>query len=153
MVGKILKEAKMEGFFSNHSLRRTGTTGLFQAGVDRKIIKEYTGHVSDAVDIYQITSEHQKENLRKIISGSTVNKPEPKVDESDKTSVEISVKNVKEHGVKQLSCSCLKKNIDIEKTQEIGALINDIISARKSGKTKIKLEIEFGELVPLNYIN
>ena len=56
--------------FSNHSLHRTSTTRLFQAGVDRKIIKEFTGHASDAVDKYQVTSEAQKQEMSKIIGGA-----------------------------------------------------------------------------------
>ena len=61
-----MKAAGYEGFFSGHSLRRTGTSRLFQAGVQRKIIKECTGHTSDAVDKYQITSDHQRQCVSKI---------------------------------------------------------------------------------------
>ena len=63
VVSSMLKSAKLDGFFTNHSLRRSGTTHLFQAGVDRKIVKEYTGHRSDAVDQYQITSNEQKRQV------------------------------------------------------------------------------------------
>ena len=69
VVGKLLKTAQLDGFFTNHSLRRTGTTRLFRASVERKIVKEYTGHVSDAVDKYQVTSEAQNEELCKILGG------------------------------------------------------------------------------------
>ena len=62
VVGKMLKSAELDGYFTNHSLHRSGTSRLFQAGIDRKIVKEYTGHVSDAVDKYQITSAEQKKN-------------------------------------------------------------------------------------------
>ena len=47
---EIAKEAKLEGFITNHSLRRTGTTRLFRGGVDRKLVKEFSGHTSDAID-------------------------------------------------------------------------------------------------------
>ena len=60
VVRKLLKSAELDGYFTNHSLRRSGTTRLFQAGVERKIVKEYTGHTSDAVDQYQITSADQR---------------------------------------------------------------------------------------------
>ena len=62
------------GFFSNHSLRRSSTTRLFHAGVDRKLIKEFTGHVSDAVDNYQVTSDAQRQQLSEIISGNKCSK-------------------------------------------------------------------------------
>ena len=54
-VSRMLKNSKLDGYFTNHSLRRASTTHLFQAGVDRKLIKEFTGHVSDAIDKYQVT--------------------------------------------------------------------------------------------------
>ena len=44
VVMDIMKEAKIEGFFSNHSLRCSGGTRLFRRGVDRKLVKECTGH-------------------------------------------------------------------------------------------------------------
>ena len=56
VVSEMSKKANLEGFFTNHSLRRTSTTRLFRQGVDRKLIKEFTGHSSDALDQYQITS-------------------------------------------------------------------------------------------------
>ena len=69
VVGNLFKDIKLDGLFSNHSLRRTSTTRLFQAEVDRKVVKEFTGHASDAVDKYQVTSEAQKEKLSKILHG------------------------------------------------------------------------------------
>ena len=33
-VKRLFKEADIEGFFTNHSCRRSGATRLFQAGVD-----------------------------------------------------------------------------------------------------------------------
>ena len=65
-VQKLLKNSNVSGFYSNHSLRRSGTTRLFQAGVDRKLIKEFTGHSSDAIDKYQVTSEDQRKSLSNI---------------------------------------------------------------------------------------
>ena len=73
IMGKMMAEAGYDGFYSGHSLRRTGSTRLFQAGVQRKIVKECTGHRSDAVDQYQITSEAQKETVSKILAS----KPSP----------------------------------------------------------------------------
>ena len=58
-VKEMLKSAKLDGFFTNYSLRCTITTHLFQAGVDRKIIKEFTCHKSDAADQYTITAKRK----------------------------------------------------------------------------------------------
>ena len=59
--------AKIPGFFTNHSLRHSGGTRLFQAGVDRKLVKEATGHKSDAEDKYQITQETQRRMISSVI--------------------------------------------------------------------------------------
>ena len=40
VVKNMLGRANIDGYFTNHSLRRTSGTRLFQAGVDCKIIKE-----------------------------------------------------------------------------------------------------------------
>ena len=64
----MMKEANIEGFFTNHSLRHSGGTRLFRAGVDCKLVKEVTGHRSGAVDRYQITSHEQHEKMSKIIA-------------------------------------------------------------------------------------
>ena len=39
-------EAGIGGTFTNHSLRATAATDLFQAGVPEKVIQEFTGHRS-----------------------------------------------------------------------------------------------------------
>ena len=59
VVKELMKAANIDGFFTNHSLRRIGSTRLFRACVERKLVKEVTGHRSDAVDAYQITSDFQ----------------------------------------------------------------------------------------------
>ena len=54
VVQELLKDMKIEGFYSNHSLRQSGTSHLFRGGIDRKIVKEYSVYTSDAIDAYQI---------------------------------------------------------------------------------------------------
>ncbi|CAC5409553.1 unnamed protein product [Mytilus coruscus] len=51
-VGKMCTEAGISGFRSNHSLRATAATRLYECGVDEQIISEVTGHRSDAVREY-----------------------------------------------------------------------------------------------------
>ena len=65
-VKNLLGKANIEGYFTNHSLRRTGSTRMFQAGIEKKIVKEVTGHSSDGIGTYEITSEKQKEISLKI---------------------------------------------------------------------------------------
>ena len=44
---------------------------MFQAGVQRKLVKETTGHWSDAVDNYQIMSSLQRKAMNNIIANKT----------------------------------------------------------------------------------
>ena len=46
MVKDICADAGVKGNKSNHSLRATGATELYQAGVPEKVIQERTGHLS-----------------------------------------------------------------------------------------------------------
>ena len=145
-ITELLKHSELDGFFSNHSLRRTSTTRLFNAGVDRKLVKEFTGHASDAVDQYQMTSHDQREQISNIIGGrqKVMNQPVTSVtNETERKSencVEIEVK--KEQNVNKLACSCTRKNVNLCDAQGLGQLINDMLEGRKYGKAKIKLEIE-----------
>ena len=52
--------------------RRIGGTRLFQAGIDRKLVKEATGHRSDAVDKYQLTSHAQRKTMSAILQNNPV---------------------------------------------------------------------------------
>ena len=72
----MLKDAGLDGFFTNHSLRRTAATRLFRAGESVKLIKEVTGHISDAVEKYQMTSNEQRMRIRSIIQGKNCEQKE-----------------------------------------------------------------------------
>ena len=151
-VGQLLKSADLDGFFSNHSLRRSSTTRLFQAGIDRKLIKEFTGHISDTVDKYQITSDAQRQKLSEVIAGEKVQKPSVRPvgkerdvyeQESSKNSLEVLVKDTA--GPNNIGCVCSKSNINVSGSAGVAQLLGDILEGRKYGKAKMKLEIEFTE--------
>ena len=137
-----MASAGIEGFFTNHSARRTGGTRLFRAGVQRKAVKEATGHSSDAVDKYQITSDEQRAMMSRVIAGEhkdevcEVTNPKPVETgqnvESNEATITISQnKN---------ACKCEKSN---ESRENVGELINSIIEKQKSkGKSRIKISIE-----------
>ena len=65
VIKELMKAANIEGYFINHSAHSTGGTRLFQAGIDRKLVKEVTGHMSDAIDKYQVTSHQQQRAMSK----------------------------------------------------------------------------------------
>lgn len=60
-------EAGMSEKKTNHSLRATGATALFSAGVPEKIIRDVTGHKSNALELYERTSLAQKEAVSGIL--------------------------------------------------------------------------------------
>ena len=72
VVSEMLKDAGLDGFFTNHSLRHTAATRLFQAGKNVKLIKEVTGHVSNAVEKYEMNSDSQRMEVSSIIQGEQI---------------------------------------------------------------------------------
>ena len=78
VVKNIAKEAGLEGKFSNHSLRASTATRLFQSGVDEQIIKEVTGHKSDAVRMYKHSNTQLlHEASTKVVSNEAVKQEPP----------------------------------------------------------------------------
>ena len=133
IVSDLMSSAGYKGYFTGHSLRRSATTRLSNAGVPTKIIKECTGHRSDAVNRYQVTSDQQKESCCKIVSGrnptATVSVPPESINSNPTVDVTSSVEN-------QKCASCSKNNMS--------TVVNDLLkSLEGSGTAKIKIEIEF----------
>ncbi len=56
-VKGLMLAAGVDGRYTNHSLRVIATTRMFSKGIEEKIIKERTGHKSDAVRAHERTSE------------------------------------------------------------------------------------------------
>ena len=142
VVKKLMEQAGIEGFFTNHSTRRTGGTRLFRAGVQHKLVKEATGHSSDAIDKYQITSDEQREMMSKVIAGQHVDQVSevcaPK-------SVDKVVKSGENDALVTVSESAPTENCNKVTLKEtnVGDLINSIIESQKSGgKKTIKINIE-----------
>ena len=58
----------MEGNFKNHSMRKSTCTRLFRKGVDPQLIKEQTGHKSEAVMLYNKSNLQQKKEVSDMLS-------------------------------------------------------------------------------------
>ena len=56
-VKEMCKQAGVQGKFTNHSLRATAATRMYDNQVPEQIIKETTGHKSDCVCVYKRTSD------------------------------------------------------------------------------------------------
>ena len=69
VVKGIMSAAGFVGNFSNHSLRASTATPLYRAGVSDQLIKEQTGHRSNAIETYKRTSDIQKCDVFRVISG------------------------------------------------------------------------------------
>ena len=68
-VARLCKSAGISGFKTNHSLRATAATRLYQSGVDEQLVMERTGHRSlDGVRNYKRTSNAQREELSDILN-------------------------------------------------------------------------------------
>ena len=141
VVKQMMKDASIDGFFTNHSLRRTGGTRLFRTGIDRKLVKEVTGHRSDAVDSYQITSDEQRQNISKIIQKPVT------VPESEGNLVNREgyghVGEVSEVIDSQKLVESDKKSDRVDESN-VGDIVSQLVRALKenrNGKVKINIEI------------
>ena len=142
-IGKIIPDlmesAGYKGYFTGHSLRRSGATRLSNRGVPKNIIKECTGHRSDAVDKYMVTSDSQKERCSKIVKSksiptATVSVPPPDVSEICEPERQVESTSVTKNVTKCDTC----------KTNNMSTVVTDLLkSLEGTGKAKIKIEIEF----------
>lgn len=68
VVGKLMKKGGFQGYYTNHSLRATCATRLYQENVDEQIIQEITGHRSlDGLRSYKRTSTIQKQTTDSLL--------------------------------------------------------------------------------------
>lgn len=68
-IGRLCEEAGIMGYKTNHSLRATTATRLYQSGVDEQLVMERTGHRSlDGVRSCKRTSNEQLEALSDILN-------------------------------------------------------------------------------------
>ena len=57
-----------KGNFKNHSIRKSTCTRLFRKEVDPQLIKEQTGHKSEAVMLYKKSNLQQKKEVSDMLS-------------------------------------------------------------------------------------
>ena len=68
-VKKLCEMAKIEGRFSNHSLRATSASRMFHQNIPEQVIKEITGHKSDCVRVYKRTNKDLLQKASNCIGG------------------------------------------------------------------------------------
>ena len=69
MARRFATKKGEEGYYTNHSLRATAVSRLFQNDVDDKLIKGVTSHRSDALQGYKRETEEQLLKVSKIVQG------------------------------------------------------------------------------------
>ena len=68
-VNRLCKSVSIGGYKTNHSLRVTAATRLFQQGIDEQLIMMRTGHRSmDGVRAYKRVSETQQQALSNVLN-------------------------------------------------------------------------------------
>ncbi|CAC5394689.1 unnamed protein product [Mytilus coruscus] len=67
VVKTVMGKAGIDGFYTNHSLRATTATLLFNANIPEQLIREQTGHRSNALWSYSRPSEPQKRKMSEIL--------------------------------------------------------------------------------------
>ena len=138
VVSDMLKHAGLDGFFTNHSLRRMAATRLFRPGANVKLIKEITGHVSNAVEKYEITSDKQRMELSSIIQGENVEGSEGK--KANDVPSEQNSGNAKTVEIPLSDQSCKRKH-----DETITNAIKTAIDSVGNKKARVTITIDFVE--------
>ena len=72
LLKTMCSSADIKGNFTNHSLRATGATVLFDAGVPESLIQKRTGHKSlDALRTYERVTQPQEQAVADILADTT----------------------------------------------------------------------------------
>ncbi|CAC5423224.1 unnamed protein product [Mytilus coruscus] len=67
VVKTVMGKAGIDAFYTNHSLRATTATRLFNANIPEQLIREQIGHRSNALWSYSRSSEPQKRKVSEIL--------------------------------------------------------------------------------------
>ena len=73
IVGEMAKKAGIEGKITNHSLRASSASRMYNNNVDEQLICKVTGHRSNAVRSYKRTCDEQHQAISKILYGNEAN--------------------------------------------------------------------------------
>ncbi len=123
---RLVDSAGFEGRFSNHSLRASSATRLYQAGCPEKLIKEVTGHRSKAVRDYQCTPNLLKcavsEMISKALSKFKVPKMKPNVIECNKPEGMSLEDCIKQTGINEMTK--IMRGVDQNKVKKVSVQID-----------------------------
>ena len=117
-IARMCNAAGISGFKTNHSLRATAATRLYQSGVDEQLVMERMGHRSiDGIRSYKRTADFQRENISDILNCNaskrvgTVSMPLPMVSKHAGIESPNAMKNVVPGTYNFHSCANVTFNI------------------------------------------
>ena len=144
VVGTLLRDAGLDGYFTNHSLRRTCATRLFQAGADVKLVKEITGHVSDAIHKYQTTSDQQRMDLSSVIQNGVRDIKLSQADHMEvmEVSKDVSVDEKFKLPKLKLPISSQESEEGDAKSENVTEIIQNTIKAVGNRRARLTIEVE-----------
>ena len=106
-VKRLCQESTIDGYYTNHSLRASAATRLFEAGVDEQLIMQRTGHSSTCgVRSYKRVGEKLRTVTSTVLNGDQEDS-ESKVKKQNMVANEemyTAVLDTTVTGVKQNSC-------------------------------------------------
>ncbi len=71
VVNMLMMRAGIPGRYTNHSLCMIAATRMFNAGIEEQVVKERTGHKSDAVHAYKHMSDTVLEQAERAAIGES----------------------------------------------------------------------------------
>ena len=86
-VKEMCLNAGVKGNKTNHSLRATGATQLYESGVPEKVIQERTGHRSlEALRVYERSNDTQHKVASSVLCASSVKQAKKSIQKSSQQS-------------------------------------------------------------------
>ena len=109
-VKDICKEGGLTGNFTNHSLRASCASRMYDKNVPEQLIKEVTGHRSDCVRVYKRTGDHLKQAASNVVAGERPSK-KVKSDGEDGPNIKFGSKGQKVEKDNALTYQQMIKNV------------------------------------------
>lgn len=126
MVSAMCKMANIEGVKTNHSLRVSGASALFEAGIPEQIIQSRTGHRSlESLRVYEQVTNELNLNVSKILSGTTKSEQDSKASSS-------SIQQSAQCETEEDSCSSNANGSSMSSNKSAAQLYNGIVAPSSS---------------------
>ena len=148
LLSQLCQEAGIAGKKTNHSLRATGATTLFNAQVPEKMIKEITGHHSSkALSLYERPSLAQKQAVSKVIAGGGASFPEEvqKIQANDQSKKLVATPTTSQTKIRATHSQ--SANPGMNPAGFLSSLFNGLTNCNVNFSTQ-QLNINFGTLNP-----